>query len=80
MSNRWTVRNIDAAALDLLRKVHEQRGVAMGVLLTRAIRVWHASLTEMHDDGGPQITPIISCDLAYPTSLSDLLRQFSPGT
>ena len=82
MSDRWCVRNIDAAALDLLREVHAQRGVPMGVLVTRAIRVWHASLTEAgverreSRDPGPTIT----CDVGYPTSLSDLLHQFWPAT
>ena len=81
MSHRWTVRNIDADALDLLREVHAQRGVPMGVLLSRAIRVWHGSLTEAverrdHRDIGPTIT----CDVGYPASLADLLQQFWPGS
>jgi len=79
MPDRWTVRGVDADALHLLRQVHEQRGVAMGVLLTRAIRVWHSNLTDtgVERQEPREIGPMVSCDLAYPTSLSDLLRQFS---
>ena len=81
MSDRWTVRNVDPDSLALLREVHVQRGVAMGVLLSRAIRVWHASLTEAAERREPrEIGPIISCDVGYPASLTDLLQQFWPGS
>ena len=81
MSDRWCVRNVDADALDLLRKVRERRGVSTGVLLSRAIRVWHSTLTEtgVERQEPHEIGPMVSCEVAYPTSLSDLLRQFSSG-
>jgi len=82
MSRRWTVRGLDADALDLLREVHAQDGVPMGVLLTRAIRVWHASLPEsgVARQETRDIGPTVSCDVGYPVSLSDLLQQFARGT
>ena len=81
MSNRWTVRGVDPAALALLRKAHDQRGLPMGVLITKAIHAWHASLTEdrVERRESRDTDPTISCDLGYPTSLADLLRQFSSG-
>ena len=80
MPDRWTVRGVDPDALGLLREVCERRGVAMGVLLSRAIRVWYAGLTEtgVERQEPGDIDPIPSCDVGYPVSLSDLLRQFGP--
>ena len=50
MSNRWTVRGVDPDSLNLLRRVHDQRGLPMGVLLSKAIRVWYQSLSEAHGE------------------------------
>lgn len=50
MAYRWTVRDVDADALEMIRLVRAHCGLSMGVLLSDAIRVWYDALPEIDDD------------------------------
>lgn len=47
---KWTVRNIDTAALEMLHRVRDTCGQTLGALVSDAVRVWYDSLPEI-DDG-----------------------------
>ncbi len=49
-SYRWTVRNVDPEAIQLLEEVAETSGCTFGELLTDAIETWYHGLPEEADD------------------------------
>lgn len=50
MENRWTVRGVDADAVEMVRRVRETCGLPTGELLSAAIRAWFAELPEIDED------------------------------
>jgi hypothetical protein len=50
MSDRWTVRGIDASIIAMLRDVSEVSGVTFGELLSAAVTLWYRQLPEVGDD------------------------------
>ena len=70
-AKRWTVRNLDSHALQVLRAKSTERGLTMGQLLTEIIRQWSDRPTGDPRHEGEGRTP--------PQSLSELLgRMFAP--
>ena len=57
---RWTVRNVDRAAIAKLHEVAEISGESIGVLLTAAIHDWYRRLPTVDD----RPEPIESASLA----------------
>lgn len=61
MENRWTIRGVDADAVELVRLVRQTCGLTTGELVSDAIRIWFSGLPELDDqedetslsDGGP---------------------------
>jgi hypothetical protein len=47
---RWTVRNVDPAALEMLNRVREGCGLTTGELLSDALRKWYDQLPEIEED------------------------------
>jgi hypothetical protein len=50
MSDRWTIRGVDAEAIDMVGEVAEASGDSYGTLVTEAIVAWYQSLPEADDD------------------------------
>jgi hypothetical protein len=72
---KWTVRNVDAAALEMLHDVKELSGVPLGALVSEAVADWYSHLPESQED-------VDEASLDHPTivpeSLEQLLQQFRP--
>jgi hypothetical protein len=49
MSDRWTIRGVDAEAIDMVSEVAEASGVTYGALVTEAIVAWYRNLPEADD-------------------------------
>jgi hypothetical protein len=50
---RWTVRNLDPAALEMLNRVREACNQTAGALLSDAIFQWYRELPEIEGDEQP---------------------------
>jgi len=58
-SYRWTVRNVDPEAIQLLEEVSETSGLTFGELLTDAIETWYDGLPEEdHEDTEESDDPV----------------------
>lgn len=66
---RWTVRNVDSAAIDMIEEGRQRFGASSGELVSAAIRAWHADLAK-----GNICPPRESLDQTS-SSLSELLRR-----
>lgn len=46
---RWTVRDLDPEALEMLHRVRGTCGLTLGVLLSDAVRTWYDGLPEIDE-------------------------------
>jgi len=73
-ATKWTVRNIDPTALEMLQEVRTVTGQPMGALISEAVTEWYSRLPEItdeDDDGADQDRITTGLD-----SLKQLLRQW----
>ena len=49
MNDRWTIRNVEPSARELVEEVHAVTGIPYGRLVSEALEVWYATLPP--DDG-----------------------------
>ncbi len=47
---RWTVRNVDPEAIELIEEIAETSGCTFGELVTDAIETWYEQLPEEDDE------------------------------
>ena len=47
---RWTVRNVDPVAVQLLEEIAETSGACFGELLSEAIETWYDQLPEEDEE------------------------------
>jgi hypothetical protein len=48
-TRRWTVRNVDSDALELLFQVRDACNLPTGVLLSEALRQWYEALPALEE-------------------------------